>query len=100
MKIRLSIRQHNKLFKYRKVKLLTFYEITDDVQNKDIEMRQYIRLPVRVISIVLSPLAILFGGIPAMIRLVKECWNKTEVGADTIDREWFYSQLNKMKEDK
>ncbi|WP_180136549.1 hypothetical protein [Acinetobacter sp. YH12066] len=92
-KIKLTIRQHNKLFRYRQVKFLTYYEIIDDPQKRDIEMRQYIRLPVRVISILLSPLAILVGGVPAMITLIKECLVKTKVGADTINREWFYEQL-------
>ena len=96
-KVKLTIAQHNKLFKYRQVKLLTYYEIIDDPQKKDIEMRQYIRLPVRVISILLSPLAILVGGVPAMITLIKECWNKTEVGADTVNREWLYAELEKLK---
>lgn len=89
-KVKLTIAQHNKIFKYRQVKLLTYYEIIDDPQKRDIEMRQYIRLPVRVISILLSPLAILVGGVPAMITLIKECLTKTEVGADTVNREWFY----------
>ncbi|MEG1091689.1 MAG: hypothetical protein RSE38_10185 [Acinetobacter sp.] len=97
MKIKLSIKQHNKLFKYRQAKFLTYYEIIDDPQNRDIEMRQYIRLPVRVVGVLLSPLAIFIGGVPAMITLIKECWNKTEVGADTVNREWLYAELEKLR---
>lgn len=92
-KIVLTVAQHNKIFKYRKVKFLTYYEIIDDPQNRDIEMRQYIRLPVRVACVLLSPLAILAGGFPAMLTLIKESLSKTEVGADTINREWFYKEL-------
>lgn len=92
-KVKLTIAQHNKLFKYRQVKLLTYCEIIDNPQKKDIEMRQYVRLPVRVIGILLSPLVIFVGGIPAMIKLIKECLAKTEVGADTVNREWFYEAL-------
>lgn len=97
MKIKLSIKQHNKLFKHRQAKFLTYYEIIDDPQNRDIEMRQYIRLPVRVVGVLLSPLAIFIGGVPAMITLIKECWNKTEVGADTVNREWLYAELEKLR---
>lgn len=92
-KIKLTIRQHNKLFKYRQVKLLTRYEIIDDPQKRDIEMRRYIRLPVRIIYILLSPIAILFGGIPLMLNLIKECLSNKDIGADTINREWFYKAL-------
>lgn len=91
--IKLTITQHNRIFKYRKVKFLTRYEIIDDPQNRDIEMRQYIRLPVRIIYILLSPIAILFGGIPLMLSLIKECLSNKDVGADTINREWFYKEL-------
>lgn len=92
-KIKLTIAQHNKLFKYRQVKLLTYYEIIDDPQNKEVEMYQYIRLPVRIVCFLLSPLAILVGGVPAMIGVIKDCIKKHEVGADTINREWLYEQL-------
>ena len=93
MNIKLSIKQHNRMFEYRKVKLLTYYEIIDDPKNRDIEMYQYIRLPVRILAIILSPLAIFVGGVPAVITVLKESINKVQVGADTIDREWFYKRL-------
>lgn len=92
-KIRLTIRQHNKLFKYRQVKFFTYYEIIDDPEKPDIEMHQYIRFPVRILTVVFSPLVILVGGVPAMISLVKECLFKKSVGSDTINREWLYKQL-------
>lgn len=95
-KVRLTIRQHNELFRHRQVKLLTYYEIIDNPQNRDIEMRKYTRLPVRIIYILLSPIAILFGGIPMMIGLVKECLSGKDIGADSINRDWFYSELNKI----
>lgn len=95
-KVRLTIRQHNKLFKHRQVKFLTYYEIIDNPQNRNIEMRKYIRLPVRIIYILLSPIAIFFGGIPMMIELIKECLSGNDAGADSINREWFYSELKKI----
>lgn len=94
-KVKISIKDHNRLFKYRQVKWLTYYEIIDDPQKRDLEMYRYIRMPVRVLGILLSPLAIFVGGVPAMVGLIKECWNKTEVGADTFGREWFYEELGK-----
>jgi len=92
-KVKLSIRQHNKLFKCRQIKILTRYEIIDDPQKRDIEMYQYIRFPVRILAIVLSPFAILVGGVPAMIRVIRECLSNENVGVDTINREWFYREL-------
>lgn len=92
-KVKLSISQHNKIFKYRKIKFLSYYEIIDDTQNRDIEMYQYIRLPVRIMAFLLSPLAILIGGVPAMINVAKECLSNKEIGADTVNRDWFYGQL-------
>lgn len=97
MKIKLSIKQHNRIFKYRKVKLLTYYEIVDDPQKRDIEMYQYIRLPVRILAVALSPLAIFVGGIPSMIQVVKECITNKQVGADSVNRFWFYKELEKVK---
>ena len=97
--IKLTRAQHNQLFKYRQVKWLTYYEIIDDPQKKYLEMYRYIRMPMRVLGILLSPLAIFVGGVPAMVGLIKECWNKTEVGADTVRREWFYEELGKGKSD-
>ena len=98
-KVKLSIRQHNKLFKYRQVKLLTRYEIIDDPQNRDIEMYQYIRFPVRILAVILSPLAIIQGGVPAMIEMIKECLSGKNIGADTINREWFYKELKRENSD-
>lgn len=99
MKIKLTLRQHNKIFKYRKVKFLTYYEIIDDPQNRDMEMYQYIRFPARILIFLLSPLVIFVGGIPAMVTLIKECLSNKEVGADTINREWFYKELKRIKND-
>lgn len=99
MKIKLTLRQHNKLFKYRKVKFLTYYEIIDDPQNRDMEMYQYIRFPARIFIFLLSPLVIFVGGIPAMVTLIKECLSNKEVGADTINREWFYKEIKRIKND-
>ena len=97
MKIKLSIKQHNRIFKYRKVKLLTYYEIVDDPQKREIEMYQYIRLPIRILAIALSPLVILVGGVPAMIQVVKECTTNKQCGADSVNRFWFYKELEKVK---
>ena len=36
-KIKLTWKQHNKMFKYRKIKFLTYYDIIDDPDNKEIE---------------------------------------------------------------
>lgn len=95
-KVKISIKDHNRLFKYRQIKWLTYYEIIDDPQKRDLEMYQYIRMPVRVLGILLSPLAIFVGGVPAMVGLIKECWSKTKVvGADSFGREWFYRELGK-----
>ena len=99
-KVKLSIAQHNRIFKARKVKFLTYYEIIDDPQNRDIEMYQYMRLPVRIIAFLLSPLAILIGGVPAMINVVKECLSNKELGADTVNRHWFYKKLREHNESK
>ena len=99
MKIKLTLRQHNKLFKYRKVKFLTYYEIIDDPQKRDIEMYQYIRFPMRILVFLLSPLVIFIGGIPAMITLIKECLSNKEVGADKVNREWFYKEVERNKND-
>lgn len=95
MKVKISKKQHNRIFKYRQTKWMIYYEIIDDPKNRDIEMFQYIKPHVRILCIFLSPLAIFVDGMPAMINLIKECWNKTAVGADTVDREWFYKELNK-----
>lgn len=97
MKIKLTIKQHNKLFKYRKVKIFTYYEIIDDPKNRDIEMYEYIRLPFRVLAVILSPLAIIIGGYPSVINLIKECINKNKVGADTVNRDWLYKQLEVIR---
>lgn len=94
-KVKISIKDHNRLFKYSQVNWLTYYEIIDDPQKRDLEMYRYIRMPVRVIGILLSPLAIFVGGVPAMTNLIKECWNKTEVDAYKFGREWFYEELGK-----
>lgn len=98
-KVKISIKDHNRIFKYHQAKWLTYYEIIDDHQKKDLEMYRYIRMPVRVLGIVLSPLAIFVGGVPAMVNLIKECWNKTEVDACAFGREWFYGELGKEKSD-
>lgn len=99
MKVKLTRSQYKqmKMFKYRKLKLLTYYEIIDDPQNKDMEMYQYVRLPVRIIAIILSPLAIFVGGVPASISLIKECLTKKQVGADTFSKELFYKELEQVK---
>lgn len=91
--VKLSIAQHNRIFKNRKVKFLTYYEIIDDPQNREIHMYQYMRFPVRVAAFLLSPLAILIGGVPAMINVAKECLSNKDVGADTVNKHWFYQQL-------
>lgn len=96
-KIKISIKDHNRIFKHRHVQWLTYYEIIDDPQKKDLEMYRYIRIPVRVLGILLSPLAIFVGGVPAMADLIRECWNKTEVDAVTFGREWFYEELGKER---
>lgn len=93
MKVKISIAEHNRIFKYRQFKILTRYEIIDDPSNRDIEMYQYMRLPVRILVFLVSPLAILIGGVPAMINLAKECLSNKELGADTVNRDWFYGQL-------
>lgn len=92
-RVKLTIRQHNRIFKNRKVKFLTYYEIIDDPQNRKIHMYQYMRFPVRVVAFLLSPLVILIGGVPAMIGLIKECLSNKDVGANTINRAWLYEQL-------
>lgn len=92
-KVKLSIAQHNRIFKARKVKFLTYYEIIDDPHNRDIEIYQYVRFPIRIVGFILSPLAILIGGVPAMIRLAKEFLSNKDVGADTVNKHWFYKQL-------
>ncbi len=92
-KVRLTIAQQNKFSKYQKVKLLTYYEIIDDPQKRDIEMCLYMRLPVRILCVLLSPFAILVGGVPLMVKVIKECLAKTEVGAYTINRQCFYKTL-------
>lgn len=97
MKIKLTWRQHNKLFPNRKAGVLTYYELVDDHQKRSLEMYQYIRMPVRVVAVLLSPLAIFVGGVPAMIDLIKECTSKVQVGADTVGRDWFYEEFSKMK---
>ncbi len=99
MKIKLTTKQHNKLFKYRKVKFLTYYEIIDNPEKRDIEMYQRIRFLARILVFMLSPLAIFIGGMPSMITLIKECLSNKEVGADTINREWFYSELERIRND-
>lgn len=99
-KVKLTIAQHNKIFKYRKVRFLTYYEIIDDPQNRDIEMYQYMRLPVRIIAFLLSPLAILIGGFPAMISVAKECLSNKNLGADTVNKHWFYKELRGEHESK
>ena len=98
-KVKISVKDHNRIFKYQQVNLLTYYEIIDDPQKRDLEMYRYIRMPVRVLGILLSPLAIFVGGVPAMARLIKECWSKTEVDAYSFGREWFYGELGKEKSD-
>ena len=96
-KIKLSIKEHNKLFKYRQVKWMTYYEIIDDIDKRELEMIQYIRLPARMLWLVLSPLVIFVGGVPAFIKFVKELLTKTQVGADKIDRDWFYTQMKELR---
>lgn len=63
MKIKLTWRQHSKLFPNRKAGVLTYYELVDDPQKRSLEMYQYIRMPVRVVAVLLSPLAIFVGGV-------------------------------------
>lgn len=92
-KVKISVRQHNKIFKNRQVEFSTYYEIIDDPENRDIKMRKYIRMPIRIIYILLSPLAIFVGGVPCMISLIKECLSAKDVGADSVNREWFYKTL-------
>lgn len=96
MKIKLTWRQHNKLFPNRKAGVLTYYELVDDPQKRSLEMYQYIRMPVRVVAVLLSPLAIFVGGVPAMIKLIQECLSGDVVGADTVGRDWFYEEFLKM----
>ena len=96
--VKLTISQHNKIFKHRKVKLLTYYKIIDDPQKRDIEMYQYMRFPARVAVILLSPLVVFVGGVPAMVRLINECLSNKEFGADTINRHWFYKALRGERE--
>ena len=96
MKIKLSRKHQNKMFKYRQWKWFTYYEITDDPNKRTMEMHEYLRLPTRIIAILLSPLAIFVGGIPAMDNLIRECLSKEVIGADTIDREKFYKEFKEL----
>lgn len=96
MKIKLSRKHQNKMFKYRQWRWFTYYEITDDPNKRTMEMHEYLRLPTRIITILLSPLAIFVGGIPAMNNLIRECLSKEVIGADTIDREKFYKEFKEL----
>lgn len=90
-KIKLTIAQHNKLFK--RVKFLTYYEVIDDPQNSDIYIYRRIRFPVRVLALLLSPLVIFIGGVPAMVRVVKECLENAELDVYALNRYRFYQFL-------
>ena len=90
-KVKLTLAQHNKLFK--RVKFLTYYEVIDDPQNRDIYVYRRIRFPVRVVCLLLSPLAIFIGGVPAMIKVAKECLENAEFDVYALDRYRFYQFL-------
>ena len=97
-KIKLTWKQHNIMFKYRKIKFLTYYDIIDDPENKEIEMYQRIRLPVKVCFTLISPLLFIWYGVPTTISAVVDTWKRDSVGADTIDREWFYQKLKELED--
>ncbi|OTG81822.1 hypothetical protein B9T31_14965 [Acinetobacter sp. ANC 4558] len=90
-KIKLTIAQHNKLFK--RVEFLTYHEVIDDPQNRDICIYRRMRLPVRVLALLLSPLVIFIGGVPAMVKVAKECLGNTELDVYTVNRYRFYQVL-------
>lgn len=96
MKIKISRKKHNKMFPKRKAKFLTYYEIIDDPSNKDIGMYQRVRLSVKVLFTIISPFLFIWYGVPTTIKSVIETWKSDEVGADTINREWFYDKLKEM----
>ena len=99
MKVKISRKEHNLMFKYRQCKFLTFYEIIDDPKNKDIEMYQKIRLISKILFTLVSPVLVLWFGFPSVFKSVKESWVVSNVGADTVSREWFYKRLKEIRDD-
>jgi len=100
MIIKISRKEHNIMFKYRQCKFLTFYEIVDNPENKDIEMYQKIRLISKILFTLISPVLVLWAGFPAVFKSVKEAWVADNVGADTVNREWFYKRLSEIRNDR
>ena len=96
MKIKLTRKQHNEIFKNRKLGVAIYYEYIDDPDNEYIVIRKRIRFIARVTTIVLSPLFVLIGGVPSMINMVKECVLNEPFDADFVGRDWFYSQIKRI----
>lgn len=90
--VKLSWREHNSIFTNHRNTIMFRYEVFDDPQKHDLEVYKYVRLPARVVVTLISPIAILFGGIPSMVNLWKECWSGGHVGAFTVAREWFHTR--------
>ena len=93
VQIILSRKQHNRIFPKRKWKWNTKYIITDDRSKYCMEMYQYVRSYWKLLIWFCFPIALIVG-FPAYWNLVKEVFSGKSVGADTIDREWFYEHLS------
>ena len=89
----LSRKQHNRIFPKRKWKWNTKFIITDDKSKHRMEMCQHVRNHWKLLIWFCFPIVILIG-VPAYWNLIKEVFSGKSVGADTVNREWFYEQLS------
>lgn len=97
LEIKISKKEHNKLFPNRKYKWYSRYKIFDDTQKRELEMYHYINLLGKILYTLTFPVLVLIAGVPNTLRAVKDVWSGKDIGGDTVNKEWFYSKVSKYK---
>lgn len=97
LEIKISKKEHNKLFPNRRYKWYSSYKIFDDAQKRELELYHYVNWLGKVLYTLALPVLVLIAGVPNSIRAVKDVWLGKDIGGDTVDKEWFYSKVSKYE---
>lgn len=97
LEIKISRKEHNKLFPKRKYKWYSSYKIFDDAQKRELEMRHYVNWLGKLLYTISFPVLVLIAGVPNASVALKDVWSGKDIGGDTVNKEWFYSKVSKYK---
>lgn len=97
LEIKISKKEHNKLFPNRKYKWYSSYKIFDDTQKRELEMYHYINLLGKITFTLLLPVLVLLMGLVPACKEFKEVWSGKDIEGDTVNKEWFYSKVYKYR---